>query len=86
VEKLTLTKIPVANKEEAMEIEKLRHARYAELDQRLKREKELNVVLQKLELKKELAVTKRRTAPPKLISKGNKDKPAVFKWKYERKK
>jgi hypothetical protein len=51
----------------------------------MERERELSVVLQKLELKKELALSKRRTKP-KLISKGDKTKPAVFKWKYERKK
>jgi hypothetical protein len=51
----------------------------------LERERELNIVCQKLELKKELALSKGRSAP-KLIQKGDKTKPAVFKWKTERKK
>lgn len=67
------------------EIEKLRHAQYAELNQRMERERELNIVRQKLELKNDLATSKRR-ATPKLIHKGDKTKPALFKWKYQRKK
>jgi hypothetical protein len=55
------------------------------LKQRIERENELNVVRQKLETKKELALSKRRTVP-KLIQKGDKTRPAIFKWKYERKK
>ncbi|KAI6183533.1 U3 small nucleolar RNA-associated protein 11 [Aphelenchoides bicaudatus] len=73
------------SREEEMEVEKLRHAQYSELNQRMGREQELSVVLKKLEVKKALASSKRRSNP-KLISKGDKQKAAVFKWKYERKK
>ena len=73
------------SKEDALLIERHRHQQYVELNQRMQRERELNVVRQKLELKKELAQSRDRTRP-QLISRGTKQKPAIFKWKYERKK
>uniref|UniRef100_A0A1I7SUA6 U3 small nucleolar RNA-associated protein 11 n=2 Tax=Bursaphelenchus xylophilus TaxID=6326 RepID=A0A1I7SUA6_BURXY len=84
-EKLRSQAIAVADKASAMEIEKQRHAMYEELDKRVKRERELNIVLQKLELKKAVQMTNRMDKP-KLISKATNEKPACFKWKFERKK
>ncbi|KAI6232730.1 U3 small nucleolar RNA-associated protein 11 [Aphelenchoides fujianensis] len=52
---------------------------------RMAREQELKVVLQKLEVKKEVGLSRGRDKP-KLVSRGNKKKAAVFKWKFERKK
>ena len=53
---------------------------------RLEREKELDVVLQKLQLKKDLQDSKGKTLKPTLEKKGSTTKPAVYKWTYERKK
>ncbi|XP_050299941.1 probable U3 small nucleolar RNA-associated protein 11 [Anthonomus grandis grandis] len=62
-----------------------REALYKELAKRIKREKELAVTQQKLEISR--AVQGRRTVlPPKKIKKGSKDCAPVYVWKYERKK
>ncbi|CAD5215010.1 unnamed protein product [Bursaphelenchus okinawaensis] len=84
-DKLKNQMIGVEDKGTAMEIEKHRHAQYEELDKRIKREKELNVVLQKLELKKAVQMSSKKDKP-KLISKATPDKPACYRWKFERKK
>ncbi|KAI6197548.1 hypothetical protein M3Y94_01237300 [Aphelenchoides besseyi] len=46
-----------------VEVEKQRHNQYSELTQRLQREKELNVVLQKLEVKKDVGLSRGRSKP-----------------------
>ncbi|KAI6242193.1 U3 small nucleolar RNA-associated protein 11 [Aphelenchoides fujianensis] len=84
-EMLQTTEIPVVDKQQALEVEKQRHNQYSELSQRMAREQELKVVLQKLEVKKEVGLSRGRDKP-KLVSRGNKKKAAVFKWKFERKK
>lgn len=74
------------DKEAIKEAEKARRGQYKELQLRIQREKELNIVAQKLQLKKDLADSKNNTLKPKLIEKGTATKPAVYKWTYERKK
>jgi U3 small nucleolar RNA-associated protein 11 len=66
--------------------EKERRRLYAELGKRMEREKELAIVLRKLELKKDLALSKGSELKPKLVEKGDAKKAAVYKWTYERKK
>uniref|UniRef100_A0A183CGV6 Probable U3 small nucleolar RNA-associated protein 11 n=1 Tax=Globodera pallida TaxID=36090 RepID=A0A183CGV6_GLOPA len=68
------------------ETEKQRRRLYAELGKRVERERELAVVLQKLELKKDLAQSRKSELRPKLIRKGDAGRAAIYKWKYERKK
>lgn len=58
---------------------------YMELKKRIKREKELRVVAQKLELKKNLALSK-KSIKPQLVKKGTQSRAAVYKWTYERKR
>jgi U3 small nucleolar RNA-associated protein 11 len=52
----------------------------------MEREKELEIVLKKLELKKDLALSKKSQLKPKLIRKGNARMASIYKWTYERKK
>lgn len=53
----------------------------------MRRERQLTVALEKLELKKNLALSKRsRRLQPKLVQSGENDQAAVYKWPYERKK
>lgn len=58
---------------------------YKELSKRINREKELAVIQQKIELNKQLE-NKKNVLPPKRLRKGNKERAAVYVWKYERKK
>lgn len=61
-------------------------SQYLELEKRLNRAKELKIVIDKLQLKKNLALSKRNELKPKLIKKGSKKTAAVYQWKIERKK
>uniref|UniRef100_A0A914YCP3 Probable U3 small nucleolar RNA-associated protein 11 n=1 Tax=Panagrolaimus superbus TaxID=310955 RepID=A0A914YCP3_9BILA len=74
------------DKEQVKEIEKLRRTQYKELQLRIEREKELAVVLQKLELKQALENSKGNELKPKMIKKGTANRAAVYKWTYDRKK
>ncbi|GMT37702.1 hypothetical protein PFISCL1PPCAC_28999 [Pristionchus fissidentatus] len=64
----------------------LRRTQYKELRKRMHREKELSVVVDKLELKKALAASAGCEVKPKMIKKGKSDKAAVYKWTYIRKR
>ncbi|KAL7070241.1 hypothetical protein ACQ4LE_010165 [Meloidogyne hapla] len=68
------------------ETEKERRSLYAELGKRIERARELNVVLAKLELKRDLQLSKGSELKPKQVKKGNAESAAVYKWTYERKK
>lgn len=57
---------------------------YSELEKRMYREKELMVVQQKLQVKKNLK--DKKIKKPKQVKPGTKDAPPVYKWEYERKK
>uniref|UniRef100_A0AC35F6C7 U3 small nucleolar RNA-associated protein 11 n=1 Tax=Panagrolaimus sp. PS1159 TaxID=55785 RepID=A0AC35F6C7_9BILA len=74
------------DKEQVKEIEKLRLAQYKELQLRIEREKELTIVLQKLELKQALENSKGSELKPKMEKKGTATRAAVYKWTYDRKK
>ncbi|KAI1731859.1 utp11 protein [Ditylenchus destructor] len=66
--------------------EKERRRQYNELLKRMQREKELRVVSNKIELKKNLTLSKKSQLKPKLVEKGAPAKAAVYRWTYERKK
>ncbi|KAL3095445.1 hypothetical protein niasHS_007544 [Heterodera schachtii] len=78
--------LSVTEKRKLKETEKERRRLYAELCKRMERERELTVVLQKLELKRDLALSKKSELKPKLIKKGDARRAAIYKWQYERKK
>lgn len=59
---------------------------YLELEKRIERAKELRIVMEKLQLKKNLILSKKTELKPKLIKKGSAKKAAVYQWTFERKK
>lgn len=61
-----------------------RNKTYSELEKRIHREKDLSVVEQKLQVKKNLK--DKNVKKPKQIKPGTKDTPPVYKWEFERKK
>lgn len=63
---------------------KTRLSLYNELAKRIRREKELAIIQQKIEITKAVE-NKKNVLPPKRIKKGSKDSPPVYVWKYERK-
>ncbi|CAI4231165.1 unnamed protein product [Auanema sp. JU1783] len=67
------------------EVDRTRRVKYNELYKRINRAKELEVVVAKLQLKKDLADSTREVAPKK-VRKGGSKKAAVYKWTYERKR
>lgn len=77
--------LPDIDWKELTESTKKRKNMYSELAKRIKREKELSVIQQKIEMKKHLE-NKKTVLPPKKIKKGTKERAAVYVWKYERKK
>ncbi|KAL1506230.1 hypothetical protein ABEB36_005627 [Hypothenemus hampei] len=60
-------------------------SKYNELTKRKKREKELAIIQQKIEIRRAVENNK-NVLPPKRVKRGNKARPAVYTWKYERKK
>ncbi|GMS90833.1 hypothetical protein PENTCL1PPCAC_13008, partial [Pristionchus entomophagus] len=64
----------------------LRRTQYKELRKRMHREKELAVVVDKLELKKHLAASAGAEIKPKMVKKGKPTKAAVYQWTYVRKR
>jgi len=61
-------------------------ALYDELAKRIRREKELRIVHQKLFIKKQLLDTKGKETKPKKVKKGKMDRAPVYKWIQERKR
>uniref|UniRef100_A0A7E4VHU0 U3 small nucleolar RNA-associated protein 11 n=1 Tax=Panagrellus redivivus TaxID=6233 RepID=A0A7E4VHU0_PANRE len=78
--------INAESKEDVKETEKKRRGMYKMLKLRLERERELKIVLDKLQLKKDLADSRNSELKPTLEKKGTATKAAVYKWKYDRKK
>ncbi|EJD76336.1 hypothetical protein LOAG_16684 [Loa loa] len=63
-----------------------RRKMYSELLKRMQRAKELKVVVEKLEVRRNIAESKGKELRPKKITKGELMKAPVYKWIYERKK
>ncbi|ETN71152.1 hypothetical protein NECAME_00841, partial [Necator americanus] len=78
--------IGARSKEDVKKADRLRRARYSELLKRQKRAKELEVVVAKLQLKKDLAKSKNSELQPVMIKPGTVDSAGVWKWTYERKR
>ncbi|XP_065371711.1 probable U3 small nucleolar RNA-associated protein 11 [Calliphora vicina] len=76
--------IPELRPEEIKKANLLKQQAYQELTKRIEREKELSVVQQKLEIKR--ALQQPRLLKPKRKKRATKDAPAVYEFKYERKK
>lgn len=83
-ENLNKFEIPDVDLDELIESSKHNKLKYEELSKRIKREKELAVVQQKLEIKHH--VSSKHSLPPKKLKKGNKNRAPVYVWKYERKR
>lgn len=66
-------------------VNNIRENMYRELGSRIKREKELSVVQQKLDIKRHLQ-TKKKRLPPRKVQAGTKETPPVYKWKFQRQK
>lgn len=73
------------NKEDISSIKLKRENAYKELAARIRREKELSVVQQKLEVARYLQ-TKKKSFPPRKVQGASKNTPPVYKWKTQRKK
>lgn len=65
-------------------ITKEKEKAYSQLAKRISREKELNIVQRKLELKRHL--NNKHENKPVVVKKASKDSAAILKWNYERKK
>jgi len=65
-------------------LNKKRESKYAELEKRLEREKQLRVALQKLQIKRNLM--NKKDEIKKRVKRGTKDAPPIYLWKHERKR
>lgn len=63
---------------------KQKEQKYAELEKRLEREKQLRIIQEKMILKKNLQ--NKKESQPERIKPGSKDAPPVYRWKNERKR
>ncbi|VDM13040.1 unnamed protein product [Wuchereria bancrofti] len=80
------TIINAKRKSDVKEADHERRKMYSELLKRLQRAKELKVVVEKLEVKRNVVESKGKELRPKKVAKGQLMKPPVYKWIYERKK
>lgn len=78
--------VNVKTKEDVKEADRERRKMYNELLKRIQRAKELKVVVEKLEVKKNVAESKGKELRPKKVAKGEPMKARTYKWIYERKK
>lgn len=85
LEQLSQFELPDIDAEVLLKSSKKRQALYNELAKRIKREKELAIIQQKIEINKAVGNTK-NVLKPKKIKKASKDTPPVYLWKYERKR
>jgi len=85
LEYLANIELPDVDVEALKEAAKKRKNMYMELAKRVKREKELSVIQQKIQVKKQIE-SKKNVLKPKRVKKGSKDFAPIYKWKYERKK
>uniref|UniRef100_A0A0R3RKV7 U3 small nucleolar RNA-associated protein 11 n=1 Tax=Elaeophora elaphi TaxID=1147741 RepID=A0A0R3RKV7_9BILA len=80
------TVINAKRKDDVREADHERRKMYSELLKRMQRAKELKVVVEKLETRRNVAESKGKELRPKKIAKGEPMKAPVYKWIYERKK
>uniref|UniRef100_A0A915PXV0 U3 small nucleolar RNA-associated protein 11 n=1 Tax=Setaria digitata TaxID=48799 RepID=A0A915PXV0_9BILA len=78
--------INARGKDDVKQVDYERRKMYSELLKRMQRAKELKVVVEKLEVRKNVAQSKGKELRPKKVAKGEPMKARVFKWIYERKK
>lgn len=77
-------KLPNVSEKELKRLKNLRENSYNELKKRIEREKELTVVVQKMEMKR--ALQEKRSLKPKRVAAGTKDTAPIYLFKYERKR
>lgn len=77
-------KLPNVSEKELQRLKNQRENAYRELKKRIEREKELTVVLQKMELKR--ALQEKRQLKPQRLAAGTKNTAPIYKFKYERKR
>lgn len=77
-------RLPELDNKSITKLEQKKHMAYKELEKRIDRERELTVVQQKLEVRRQLKDKKMKK--PKLVKPGSKDTAPIYKWKFERKK
>ncbi|KAM3722677.1 putative U3 small nucleolar RNA-associated protein [Dirofilaria immitis] len=85
----TLQNSSIVNAKTRDDVKQADHERqkmYSELLKRMQRAKELKIVVEKLEVRKNLIESKGKQLRPKKVSKGEPMKAPVYKWVYERKK
>ncbi|CAD6188443.1 unnamed protein product [Caenorhabditis auriculariae] len=73
-------------KEAVKKADRLRRLRYNELIKRMNRVEEMEVVVAKLQLKKNLADSSRSELQPQKVQEAKPMQAAVYKWTYDRKK
>ncbi|KAJ3665773.1 hypothetical protein Zmor_001248 [Zophobas morio] len=82
---LAQSELPDVDLDDLAEAAKKKKHLYNELGKRIRREKELSVVQQKIEMKRHVE-NKRNVLPPKRLKKGNHNRAPIYVWKYERKR
>jgi Utp11 protein len=65
-------------------MQRIREQKYKELLKRIDRERELKVIMEKMELKRKLQ--EKRSLEPKRVKKGTKSSAPIYEFKFERKK
>jgi len=77
-------RLPELDNKTIAKLEQKKHMAYKELEKRIDREREMTVVQQKLEVRRQLK--DKKITKPKLVKPGSKDAAPIYKWKFERKK
>ncbi|VDK80475.1 unnamed protein product [Onchocerca ochengi] len=78
--------INAKRKDDVKQADHERQKMYSELLKRMQRAKELKIVVEKLEVRKNIVESRGKQLRPKKVSKGEPMKAPVYKWIYERKK
>lgn len=77
-------RLPEWDEKTIAKIEQSKCMSYEELQKRVKRERQLMIVQQKLETR--IALKDKKTKKPKLVKPGTRNNAPVYKWKFERKR
>lgn len=83
IDQLTNSNLVDVNLKILAEATKSRREKYMELAKRIRREKELAIIQQKLQTKKDLD-SRKRIIKPKQVKRETQNAPPIYKWKYER--